>query len=899
MNKLTILGNTHPIIGQKEMYSIVSLTHTGLGLSHKPFGELIKTPKREWDVMIQTKTGWRKANNNKEGDRVPYTFGQKSLKYKGIKIVVRQGDDYGELIIHPQRAKEQRISKVELLDVNYQKIPKGKKISYKDTIIARAYCIEMFNMPISFTLWEDDANGEGHNPMINGLNRINLIPVFDTVNEDGIAQVSFRLPEYTLAVQIANARTGLGDKDEGATHEYYVTADAVESHIQKASANVNVINPTYNPVPTRKREMPKVQIPPVIKPEITPAKPKPEMDSPKFAITPGGKNREDLEGKILGVEFVDESGNKLHSSRVGTLVFLKILAKDMKNKKVKIKIWEEDNLTWTHDLIFEKDLVLVGDTNFTWVHLTKKMFDKAKDGGTDSSRQDYFIEVIYRETSVKSAVIPVTLDAPQTPVPETKTGTTVKEKQESGKCSNCNKDITLEQIKSICVSKRNKNGKEKCLISDDKFIKEALPFLNKYREKVGLNTCVSKAHFLAQLSQESKFYELQERFKYSDPERMRKLFYSYFKQFGNLEHQKKEAKRLSEISFNKEKWPEVASAIYGKTHPLGKKHVLSDDGWRYSGKGFKQITWKDNYQFLESYTKNNFGFDIQWVNRDYPFNLKLKSFDAIISALAYWGYYKINYLATGVSSDCVKQVTSKINSKLEGLDERIRFFHKAVEILQVEKCSLRGRINESNEKGTVVIVSGTYTKVEKDPFKPNEFSWLMYKTSVFRNMSLKTYYELEKNNQLPDPDYITYLSRDTHQTSTSKGDILEHSNKRFGKYNEIPPGEYYLVPGVAGQKYKIYVIDSESKSAADENGIDGPDGPRGGVALHYYCPRFSVGCFTFNSGNDKSPIQKLIDNLPDLPINDKKPVRFIVKPRKVKETTWGNSSYGTKKWIGI
>ncbi|CAA7387185.1 hypothetical protein [Chryseobacterium fistulae] len=443
MNKLTILGNTHPIIGQKEMYSIVSLTHTGLGLSHKPFGELIRTPKREWDVMIQTKTGWRKANNNKEGDRVPYTFGQKSLKYKGIKIVVRQGEDYGELIVHPQRAKEQRISKVELLDVNCQKIPKGKKISYKDTIIARAYCIEMFNMPISFTLWEDDANGEGHNPMINGLNRINLIPVFDTVNEDGIAQVSFRLPEYTLAVQIANARTGLGDKDEGATHEYYVTADAVESHIQKASANVNVINPTYTPLPTRKREMPKVQISPVIKPEITPVKPKPELDSPKFAITPGGKNREDLEGKILGVEFVDEGGNKLHSSRVGTLVFLKILAKDMKNKKVKIKIWEEDNLTWTHDLIFEKDLVLVGDTNFTWAHLTKKMFDKAKDGDTDSSRQDYFIEVIYRETSVKSAVIPVTLDAPQTPVPKTKTAAVAKQPQQVTTC------ICKEQYKDL------------------------------------------------------------------------------------------------------------------------------------------------------------------------------------------------------------------------------------------------------------------------------------------------------------------------------------------------------------------------------------------------------------------------------------------------------------------
>lgn len=143
------------------------------------------------------------------------------------------------------------------------------------------------------------------------------------------------------------------------------------------------------------------------------------------------------------------------------------------------------------------------------------------------------------------------------------------------------------------------------------------------------------------------------------------------------------------------------------------------------------------------------------------------------------------------------------------------------------------------------------------------------------------------------------MSRDTHQTATSKGDILKHSDKRYGKYNEIPPGDYFLVPGISGQKYKIYVIDSESKSAASENGIDGPDGSRGGVALHHYCPRFSVGCFTFNSGANEAPVQKLIDNLPDLPLGDKKPVHFIVKPKKVRETTWDNLKYGTKKWIGI
>lgn len=126
-----------------------------------------------------------------------------------------------------------------------------------------------------------------------------------------------------------------------------------------------------------------------------------------------------------------------------------------------------------------------------------------------------------------------------------------------------------------------------------------------------------------------------------------------------------------------------------------------------------------------------------------------------------------------------------------------------------------------------------------------------------------------------------------------------HSAKRFGKYNEIPPGEYFLVPGLAVQKYMVYVIDSESKSASDENGIDGPDGSRGDVALHHYCPRFSVGFFTFNSGKNTQPVKDFVNEIPDLKLRDNRPVHFILEPREVVEITWENSAYGTKKWKGI
>ena len=173
MAKLTIIGNPKPVIGKEEMYSVSSI-NDWLHLNNNPFKPPMKPPVIKWGIMVLTKSGWvRTPKNNKDMQIAPYNFTQRSLMHKSIKIVVERGSDSGELIVYPQRAKEPKINKVELLDANYKPIPKGKKLSYKDTIIARAHCVEMFKMNVSFKLWEDDAIGEKHNPIINAFNKIN------------------------------------------------------------------------------------------------------------------------------------------------------------------------------------------------------------------------------------------------------------------------------------------------------------------------------------------------------------------------------------------------------------------------------------------------------------------------------------------------------------------------------------------------------------------------------------------------------------------------------------------------------------------------------------------------------------------------------------------------------
>lgn len=441
MAKLTILGNDKPIIGKDEMYSI-SAFDTMLNLSVNVLQPKKLNEKIQWAIMVQTKTGWRDGGSHKEGPYAPYKFGQPSLAHKGIKIVVKRGDDSGELIVHPQRAKEPKITKIELLDANYKPIPKGKKISYKDTIIARAHCVEMFRMQVAFTLWEDDAEGQGHNAKTNALNKINPIPSFGYVNEKGIAEAIFRLPMYTMAVQIANARIASGDQSEGSTHEYYVTADVVDAKIQKASPNVNVANPTYTPPPPRTKPKTSTTRPPA-KPK-TAEKSKPKPDSAKFPVTTGGKSQSDRQGKILSAEFVDNSGNRVHSSRVGNKVWVKISTQNMKGKKVTVKIWEEDFKGY-HDLLFAKDYQLNYDDNLIWVVLTNRMFLKGKDR-LEGYSQEYFIEVIHKETSVTSQAIDVNATAAPTTVPKTRTTAEVNQPPQQKKSSTC---LCQEQYKDL------------------------------------------------------------------------------------------------------------------------------------------------------------------------------------------------------------------------------------------------------------------------------------------------------------------------------------------------------------------------------------------------------------------------------------------------------------------
>ncbi|REC64091.1 hypothetical protein DRF65_00505 [Chryseobacterium pennae] len=522
MAKLTIRGNTKPIVGNTEAYSLSVFDNV---MTSNPFS--FPHPKVKWDIYVQDRNGWRIAKGNiKEGENVTYKFTAKSLKYKALRIEVVRGKDKGELYIKPQEAEDPKIVSVELQDINSERLPKGKLLHYTDTVIAKAHCVGMFGYKVAFTLWEDDAIGKGHDPIVNMMNKINQVPLIGEVNHEGVAKVYFRLPAYTMAVQIANAGVARGDKSEGKTHEYYVTAEVVSKHILKASPNVNVANPAHIPAPPKKAE-PVDNTPAHRKPPVAPEhnkpkpnKPKPQEETAKFPQTPAAKKQADPEGKILSVEFTDGTGKTLKKAKTGDTVSIKITSQGMRGKNVTIKIWEEDLSRYNDDLLYKESVTLAYDTSFiNYIKLTKAMYDKSNDFGEGNERE-YYIEVEHLKTSVTSQVIPISPSAEPVKVDPNDSPAIIKEpKQEKikkeGKCF-CNRDFTPDEFEKIIHGLRDseptvkKNigytlfGASNCkLKQEDKTIEKLRIELNKVFNTYEINTCIRKLHFLAQIYHET------------------------------------------------------------------------------------------------------------------------------------------------------------------------------------------------------------------------------------------------------------------------------------------------------------------------------------------------------------------------------------------------------------
>lgn len=216
-----VSGTISPLIGEKYLYHIAGW------YPDTPTGE--KNPaKITWELFRKRNNGkFTSTNIRKTGDS-SFTFGQTSLGATfRLEGYLHKPEGAG-LIITPKTDNIPRITKVEL---HYVDDSKGNTFSFHEKLRAKAHCVNMLAKKLVFTLWEDDANNEGHS----ASNQIieTLPPVM--VDRNGIA-----IGEFTLTKALM--QKALKGEANPKQLEFYVTVEYYKNK-KHTTENVEVNNP--------------------------------------------------------------------------------------------------------------------------------------------------------------------------------------------------------------------------------------------------------------------------------------------------------------------------------------------------------------------------------------------------------------------------------------------------------------------------------------------------------------------------------------------------------------------------------------------------------------------------------------------------------------------------------
>lgn len=175
--------------------------------------------------------------------------------------------------------------------------------------------------------------------------------------------------------------------------------------------------------------------------------------------------------------------------------------------------------------------------------------------------------------------------------------------------------------------------------------------------KFQINTNLRLAHFLAQCAHESGGFKLtQENLNYGSKGLMT-VFKKYFPtQAKALQYERKPEK--------------IANLVYGNR--MGNGPEDSGDGYKFRGRGFIQLTGKDNYRAFDALVPEDILQTPELVAIKYP----------LLSAAWFFHKTNINKISdTGSSDAVVTLVTKKVNGGTNGLNDRLKYFKKYYALL--------------------------------------------------------------------------------------------------------------------------------------------------------------------------------------------------------------------------
>jgi putative chitinase len=176
--------------------------------------------------------------------------------------------------------------------------------------------------------------------------------------------------------------------------------------------------------------------------------------------------------------------------------------------------------------------------------------------------------------------------------------------------------------------------------------------------KFELNTPLRLAHFLAQAGHESGGFKLvTENLNYG-AKGLLGIFKKYFptQEKANLYERKPE---------------KIANLVYGGR--MGNGPETSGEGYKYRGRGYIQLTGKDNYKAFDLVVEENITENPDLVATKYP----------LLSAA--WFFHKngLHKIADkGATDAVVTEVTKRVNGGTIGLPDRLKHFKEYHDLLK-------------------------------------------------------------------------------------------------------------------------------------------------------------------------------------------------------------------------
>lgn len=174
-------------------------------------------------------------------------------------------------------------------------------------------------------------------------------------------------------------------------------------------------------------------------------------------------------------------------------------------------------------------------------------------------------------------------------------------------------------------------------------------------QKFSINTPLRLAHFLSQCAHESGGFKIvQENLNYSSKS-LRSVFGRYFP--------------TDDKALMYERKPEkIANLVYGNR--MGNGPETSGEGWKYRGRGYIQLTGKQNYQAFDKLVTENIIENPDLVATKYP----------MLSAA--WFFQRcLPKCDKGNSDAVVTEVTKCVNGGTNGLEDRLKYFKKYYAVL--------------------------------------------------------------------------------------------------------------------------------------------------------------------------------------------------------------------------